>query len=167
MRTGLREARKYLLILNFNNMGKIYKANGEVLDIEPKNGTDFQLEELQAIVGGLIDCQMTNDGNDLIIFNDEGKLMELPYNENATEIYQERLLGMSYKTRMGNRMENSGLKIIYLDIMVKDRFVTQIPYPHCTLFPIDSEELKIFVLEKRPSLKNKDFRIEFSNNKVK
>lgn len=91
MRTGLREARKYLLILNFNNMGKIYKANGEVLDIEPKNGTDFQLEELQAIVGGLIDCQMTNDGNDLIIFNDEGKLMELPYNENATEIYQERV----------------------------------------------------------------------------
>lgn len=91
MRTGLREARKYLLILNFNNMGKIYKANGEVLDIEPKNGTDFQLEELQAIVGGLIDCQMTNDGNDLIIFNDEGELMELPYNENATEIYQERV----------------------------------------------------------------------------
>lgn len=39
-------------------MAKIYKANGEVLDIEPKNGTDFQLEELQAIVGGLIDCQM-------------------------------------------------------------------------------------------------------------
>lgn len=74
---------------------------------------------------------------------------------------------MSYKTRMGNRMENSGLKIIYLDIMVKDRFVTQIPYQHCTLFPIDSEELKNFVLEKRPSLKNKDFRIEFSNNKVK
>lgn len=34
---------------------------------------------------------MTNDGNDLIIFNDEGKLMELPYNENATEIYQERV----------------------------------------------------------------------------
>lgn len=24
MRTGLREARKYLLILNFNNMGKLY-----------------------------------------------------------------------------------------------------------------------------------------------
>lgn len=27
-------------------MAKIYKTNGEVLDIEPKNGTDFQLEEL-------------------------------------------------------------------------------------------------------------------------
>ena len=31
-------------------MAKIYKTNGEVLDIESKNGTDFQLEELQAIV---------------------------------------------------------------------------------------------------------------------
>lgn len=31
---------------NYYQMAKIYKANGEVLDIEPKNGTDFQLEEL-------------------------------------------------------------------------------------------------------------------------
>lgn len=100
-----------------------------------------------------------------------GKLYDRLQKQLKSEEYKkdtkERLLGMSYKTRMGNRMENSGLKIIYLDIMVKDRFVTQIPYPHCTLFPIDSEELKNFVLEKRPSLKNKDFRIEFSNNKVK
>lgn len=72
-------------------MAKIYKANGEVLDIEPKNGTDFQLEELQEIVGGLIDCKMTNDGNDLIIFNDEGKLLGLPYNDKATDIYQKRV----------------------------------------------------------------------------
>nr|DAP89541.1 MAG TPA: hypothetical protein [Caudoviricetes sp.] len=64
-------------------------------------------------------------------------------------------------------MENSGLKIIYLDIMIKDRFITQIPYPYCPLFPIDSEELRSFIEDKRPSLKNKDFRIEFSNNKVK
>lgn len=35
-------------------MAKIYKMNGEVLDIEPKNGQDFQLEELQTIVGGLM-----------------------------------------------------------------------------------------------------------------
>ena len=64
-------------------------------------------------------------------------------------------------------MENSGLKIIYLDIMIKDRFITQIPYPYCPLFPIDLEELRSFIEDKRPSLKNKDFRIEFSNNKVR
>lgn len=70
-------------------MAKIYKANGEVLDIEPKNGTDFQLEELQAIVGGLIDCQMTNDGEDLIVFNDRKVLQEYfkrhPYEKEATK----------------------------------------------------------------------------------
>lgn len=64
---------------------------------------------------------------------------------------------MSYKTRMGNRMENSGLKIIYLDIMVKDRFVTQIPYPHCTLFPIDSEELKIFCIREKTEFEEQRF----------
>lgn len=71
-------------------MALIYRASGDVENVEPKNGTDFQLEELQAIVGGLIDCKMTNDGNDLIIFNDEGKLIGLLYNERATEIYRKR-----------------------------------------------------------------------------
>lgn len=32
-------------------MAKIYRANGDVETVEPKNGTDFQLEELQGIVG--------------------------------------------------------------------------------------------------------------------
>ena len=74
---------------------------------------------------------------------------------------------MPSRKGMGNRLENCRLKIIHLDIMVKDKFVTQIPYPYCPLFPIDLEELKSFVFEKRPSLKNKDFKIEFPNNKVK
>ena len=54
-----------------NTMEKIYKANGEVLDIEPKNGRDFQLKELQTIVGGLIK---------------EGKLENLPF-ERASNGY--------------------------------------------------------------------------------
>lgn len=70
-------------------MAKIYKANGEVLDIEPKNGTDFKLEELQAIVEGHIELVYLPN-NQLMVVNEEGKLMGLPYNENATEIYQER-----------------------------------------------------------------------------
>lgn len=32
-------------------MAKIYRTNGDVENVEPKNGTDFQLEELSAIVG--------------------------------------------------------------------------------------------------------------------
>ena len=65
-------------------MAKIYKANGEVLDIEPKNGTDFQLEELQAIVEGHIELIFLPN-NQLMVLNEEGKIMGLPYNENATK----------------------------------------------------------------------------------
>lgn len=71
-------------------MAKIYKANGEVLDIEPKNGKDFKLAELQEIVGGYIEiAQMKN--NDIMVINEEGKLNDLPYNEKATEIYQRQV----------------------------------------------------------------------------
>ena len=34
-------------------------------------------------------------------------------------------------------------------------------FKYCPLFPIDSEELVKFVLEKRPTLKGKPFRIAF------
>lgn len=66
-------------------MAKIYKANVEVLDIEPKNGTDFQLEELQAIVGGLIEL-IYLPNNQLMVINEEGKINGLPYNEKATNL---------------------------------------------------------------------------------
>ena len=61
-------------------MAKIYRTNGDVEIIEPKNGTDFQLEELSAIVGGYIECLNFTDGS-LLVCNEEGKLMNLPYNE--------------------------------------------------------------------------------------
>ena len=69
---------------NYYQMAKIYKANGEVLDIEPKNGTDFKLEELQAIVEGHIEL-IYLPNNQLMVLNEEGKIMGLPYNENATK----------------------------------------------------------------------------------
>lgn len=31
---------------------KLYKTDGTILEVVPSNGTDFQLEELQAMVGG-------------------------------------------------------------------------------------------------------------------
>lgn len=52
---------------------------------ELKNGTDFQLEELSAIVGGYIECLNFTDGS-LLVCNEEGKLMNLPYNERATDL---------------------------------------------------------------------------------
>lgn len=67
---------------------KIYKADGTIIDVVPENGTDFQLDELQKIVGGYIEIVSLLD-NEIMVVNEEGKLTDLPINENATEIYNE------------------------------------------------------------------------------
>ena len=36
-------------------MAKIIKTDGTIVEVTPQNGTDFQLEELQKIVGGYIE----------------------------------------------------------------------------------------------------------------
>lgn len=71
-------------------MAKIYRANGEVETVEPKNGTDFQLEELQAVVGGHIECLPLYGTNEIMTVNEEGKLQGLPPNRNATQIIREQ-----------------------------------------------------------------------------
>lgn len=51
-----------------------------------------------------------------------------------------------------------GYKVIYLDIMIKDRFVCQLTYEYCPLFPIEEKDVIDFVLKKRPSLKRKSLQ---------
>ncbi|MGN0280784.1 MAG: DUF3846 domain-containing protein [Prevotella sp.] len=58
--------------------------NGKWL-CEPKNGTTFELEEMQNIVGGYIEIVHLNDGR-LMIVNEEGLLQGLPVNIEATNI---------------------------------------------------------------------------------
>ena len=58
------------------------------------------------------------------------------------------------------------MKTVYLDIMVGGLFVTQLPYKVNPLFPVDAEELRDYVISKRPTLRNKKFTIEFSNNRT-
>lgn len=36
-------------------MAKWIKTNGEIVEVQPKNGTDYSLEELQGFVGGYIE----------------------------------------------------------------------------------------------------------------
>lgn len=67
---------------------KIYKADGSIIDVKPNNGTDFSLEELQEIVGGYIEVVGLMD-NEIMVINEEGKLIDLPFNETATQMYQE------------------------------------------------------------------------------
>lgn len=64
-------------------MAKWIKING-ILDVEPKNGKDFSLEELQQYVGGYI--QIVDLGKECLVINEEGKLHNLPINITATNI---------------------------------------------------------------------------------
>lgn len=67
---------------------KIYKPNGQIISIEPENGTDYTLKELQEIVGGYIQIIYLKR-NQVMVINEEGKLDGLEYNDNATEILEE------------------------------------------------------------------------------
>ena len=75
-------------------MATLYRFTGEealfqVLvkeEVEPKNGTDFSLEELRGYIGGHIEIVPLKN-NRLMIVDEEGKLKNLPYNKPATEIY--------------------------------------------------------------------------------
>lgn len=53
------------------------------------------------------------------------------------------------------------MKTFTFDIMLNGRFICTLKYKYCTLFPIDLEDLKKFILNKRSSLKGKDYRIAF------
>lgn len=53
------------------------------------------------------------------------------------------------------------MKTFVFDIMLDGRFICTLKYKYCALFPIDFEDLKKFILDKRPSLRGKDYRIAF------
>lgn len=59
-------------------MAKIFKTDGQVISVQPKNGKDFSLKELKAIVGGYIEIIRMNDK--YMVVNEEGKLDQLPCN---------------------------------------------------------------------------------------
>ena len=54
----------------------------------------------------------------------------------------------------------------FLDIMIQDKFYKQLTYNYSKLFIIDADEVKAFVLQKLPTLKNKEFTIKFTTNKI-
>ena len=66
-------------------MAMIIKTDGQVISVQPKNGKDFTLKELKAIVGGYIEIIRMNDK--YMVVNEEGKLERLPYNSTATGFY--------------------------------------------------------------------------------
>lgn len=73
-------------------MAKIIYSDGREVAVKPKNGTDFSLEELQAIVGGYIEIIYVK-GNDIMVLNEEGKLIGLPINGKASRMAGEVIVG--------------------------------------------------------------------------
>ena len=63
--------------------GRILYVDGREKFIEPKNGTDFSLEELKTIVDGYIQVVWLKDGR-IMVVNEEGKIHRLPLNVRAT-----------------------------------------------------------------------------------
>lgn len=66
-------------------MAKIYFSNGIIKEINPNNGKQFTLEELQTIVGGYIEIVNLPDDK-LLVVDEEGKLKHKPYNVRATQL---------------------------------------------------------------------------------
>lgn len=76
-------------------MALIYKSNGERETVSPDNGKDFKLEQLQKIVGGYIEVVEVSD-DEIMVLNEEGKLLDLAYNQDATYLYRKRYQTSDY-----------------------------------------------------------------------
>jgi hypothetical protein len=70
-------------------MAKLYTVDGIVIDVLPKNRKSFSLEEMKMIVGGVVQIVPMPDG-DSIVVNDEGKLIGLKINEEATKFWRDQ-----------------------------------------------------------------------------
>jgi hypothetical protein len=68
-------------------MAIVLYPNGETKEVQPRNGTDFQLDELQSFVEGHIEIVPLPDGR-IMVINEEGRLLDLPRNEQATQLAQ-------------------------------------------------------------------------------
>lgn len=65
----------------------IIKSDGSQIEVSPKDGQRFTLEELQGYVGGYIEI-IDLPTNKALIINEEGKLLDLPLNQKATALAQ-------------------------------------------------------------------------------
>ena len=73
-------------------MAKIYTTNNQVRNVEPRNGSNFELDELKNIVGGYIELVYLHD-NEVMVVNEEGHLLNLDFNHYATLLSQCMIVG--------------------------------------------------------------------------
>ena len=67
-------------------MAEVIRASGERSSIEPANGRDFTLAEMQQAVGGDVEVIYLHDGR-LMLANESGHDLGLPWNAQAGELY--------------------------------------------------------------------------------
>ena len=68
-------------------MTEIIKTDGTRYPVQPANGTHFTLGELQTVVGGCIEL-VELDGSTTMVVNEEGKLIPLSLNLEASRIFR-------------------------------------------------------------------------------
>ena len=71
------------------------KSDGTWVGVTPTNGSDFSLSELQGYVGGLfelVDISTRFKGMWMVV-NEEGMLLNLPYNELAASLHGFAIMG--------------------------------------------------------------------------
>jgi hypothetical protein len=73
-------------------LATIIYPDGREQEVQPRNGSDFHLDELKPIVGtgapageDYIEIVQMRDGR-IMVINENGKLLDLPRNEKATQL---------------------------------------------------------------------------------
>lgn len=70
-------------------MAQIIRTDGSIIAVSPLNGKDYQLEELQKIVGGYFEIVDLGKGK-IMVINEEGKFTCRP-NIKATKIFKDAM----------------------------------------------------------------------------
>lgn len=72
-----------------NVLTRVIRPDGTTIMTKPKNGSDFSLGELQAIVGGYVEIVQIKQGSEscIMVVNEDGISKNLPANLIATELY--------------------------------------------------------------------------------
>ena len=58
------------------------------------------------------------------------------------------------------------IQTVYVDLMERGKHIGQIPYHFCPLWGVNLQEVRKYVLEKRPSLRNRAFSIKLSDKRI-
>lgn len=59
------------------------------------------------------------------------------------------------------------MKTIYLDIMLNERFYGQVKFGFSPLFAYSEDSVKKTIEDKFPQLQGKDYKVRFSNQKIR